>query len=83
MDIQSVKTKILTILDANKGRTSFDTVKNGLDYQEQRLMIRALRAMKADGVAQKQNRIVDGKPVFEVFRIGAPIPTVQPQSLGS
>lgn len=83
MDIQSVKDKILAIIDANKGRTSFDTVKEGLDYQEQRMMIQALRELKAEGVAQKQNRIVDRKPIFEVFRIGAPIPTSQPQSLGS
>jgi len=80
MDINSVKSKILTIVDNGGGRVPFEAVKNGLDFQEQRLMIQALRELKAEGTAMKQVRVVDGKPVFEVFRVGAPIPASQPQA---
>lgn len=82
MDVASVKVKILAILDANKGRVSFETVRDSLDYREQRLMINALRELKAEGIAQKQNRLVDGKPLFEVFRIGAPLPSNPPPNTG-
>lgn len=74
MEIEAVKEKILSIIDANNGRMLFEALRDALDYRERQFMIQALRQLKADGIAQKQNRIVDGKPIFEVFRIGAPIP---------
>lgn len=75
MNEDTVKDKILAIVDAGGGRVPFEAVKDGLDYQEQSVMINVLRRLKADGIAQKQVRLVNGKPVFEVFRIGAPVPT--------
>jgi len=70
--MEEIQTAILAIVDANGGRCTFDTVKNGLDYRQQQGMVPALRDLKKRGIAQKQSRMVDGKPVFEVFRIGAP-----------
>lgn len=69
--MDEVKAKILAVLDANGGSTDWNTVKAALDYREQRMMPNALRALKADGIAQKQNRWnKDTKQVeFRVFRI--------------
>lgn len=74
MDIGTVSVRILEIIDEGGGRITFDKLKENLSFREQQLMIRALRQLKAEGVAQKQNRIVNRKPVFEVFRIGAAVP---------
>ena len=74
MDVEAVENQVLVIVDASNGRTTYAAVRNGLSYEARGLMILALRSLKAKGVAQKQNRIVNGKPIFEVFRIGAPLP---------
>ena len=65
---------ILAVLDANNGRTSWDTVKAGLTYPQVQQMPIAIKSLKKQGIAQAQNRVVNGRPVFEVFRIGAPLP---------
>lgn len=72
--METVMAKILTIVDAGGGRVPFEVVKDGLDYREQRLMIAALRQLKADGVAGKIVRAAKPRPIHEVFRVGAPIP---------
>lgn len=67
--MEEVKALILQTLDANGGRTDWDTIKSALDYRQAQMMPNALRELKAEGLAMKQNRIVDGQPVFEVFRL--------------
>jgi hypothetical protein len=69
--------KIITAtVDKNGGRTSWNTVRDSLDYRQQQLMPQAIKSLKKKGIIQAQNRVEDGKPVFEVFRIGTPIPAV-------
>ncbi len=67
--INSVSQKILGVIDAGNGRVPYTTVLAAMEYQERRYLMPALRQLKANGVAQKQVRVVDGKPLFEVFRI--------------
>lgn len=73
--MDEVQAKILSILDANGGRTSWDTVKAGLDYKETQLLPKAIKNLKSAGVAQAQNRAIlgpDGNVLsvaFEVFRL--------------
>lgn len=73
--MDEVEQLIASIVDNNGGRTDWNTVKNGLDFRQQMLMPRAIKSLKAKGIIQAQSRVVDGKPVFEVFRIGSPIPS--------
>lgn len=80
--MDEVETLITGIVDANNGRTSWDTVKNGLDYRQQQHMPKAIKSLKAKGIIQAQSRVVDGKPVFEVFRIGSPAPAAPAPSGG-
>lgn len=76
--MDEVEAIITQTVEANGGRTGWNTVKDALDFRQQGLMPKAIKSLKAKGVIQAQNRVVDGKPVFEVFRIGAPVPDVPP-----
>jgi len=67
--LNDLEEKILSILDANGGETDWVTLMAGLDYREQQETPVLLRDMKKRGIAQKQNRKVDGKLVLHVFRL--------------
>lgn len=69
MLVGDVQTEILKIVDAGNGRVLYRKVYDDLAYEARQYMRVALRALKSEGVAQCQNRVVERKPVFEVFRI--------------
>lgn len=71
MNISNVIAHILAILDANEGRVLYKTLHDDMSYRELRLLMPALRQLKVDGVARKSIRIVDRRPIHEVFRIPA------------
>ena len=82
-EIEQVETAILDVVDNNGGRVEYRQVYDAItDSRQRQLLPKALQSLKAKGIAQKQNRLVEGKPVFEVFRIGAPVPTPTPAPSG-
>jgi len=68
--MDEVEQIITQTVDANGGRTSWDTVRDELDFRQQTMMPKAMKSLKAKGIIQAQSRVVNAKPIFEVFRIG-------------
>jgi len=55
------------LVSANGGRMTFDDFKAGLSSEDVRVMPRALRELKAQNRLRKIIRVVDGRPVHEVY----------------
>lgn len=70
--MDQLKEKILNMVTQAGGRIPYRTVYESLDSNEQALLPRAMKSLKADGRAMNQNRRDGtGKLVFEIFTLSS------------
>lgn len=58
---------MVELVSTNGGRMTYDDFKAGLPLEMHRYIPRGLHDLKAQGRLQKIIRVVDGRPVHEVF----------------
>lgn len=67
--METTEQAIRDIVDANGGRVLYAALLEQLQFEHRQHLPKALRALKSRGEIQKQNRVENGQPIFEVFRM--------------
>lgn len=66
--MDATKSWIASYVDQHQGRVAYAEMIAAIPGELRRFVPSALRAMKQENTMRKQVRVVDGSPVFEVFR---------------